>query len=64
MKELYKISARSKDGHAYTVEILSESDDIIETFKKHLSKIGWDHYQYTITGYMMVAPEVSEDGIL
>ena len=52
--DMFKISATSKDGHGYTVELAAHPDKITESFNAHMSNIGWEHYQYTITNYKAV----------
>ena len=63
MKEVtkFKVSATSKDGHGYILEIESELDTLTETFNSYLESIGWGHFQYRITSYMMVADMVIVD---
>jgi hypothetical protein len=50
----FKISATSKDGHNYIVELASHPNNVLESFNTHMSDIGWDHYQYTITNYILI----------
>ncbi len=52
--DMYSISATSKDGHGYTVELAASPDKIEESFNTHMTNIGWEHYQYKITRYKTV----------
>lgn len=52
--DMFKISATSKDGHSYTVELSANPDKVTEAFNAHMSNIGWEHYQYSITSYKAI----------
>jgi len=49
--DMFKISATSKDGHDYTVELSAHPDKVTESFNAHMTNIGWEHWQYVITSY-------------
>lgn len=61
--DMFEISATSKDGHGYTVELSAQPDKISESFEAHIMKIGWEHHQYSITKYKLVPTKHIEVGL-
>lgn len=61
--DMFKISATSKDGHGYTVELAAHPDKVTESFDTHMMNIGWEHHQYTITSYKVVKGKHIEVGL-
>ena len=59
--KIYSIVAVSKDGHAYSVELLANPKKLKESFDKHMDSLGWLHYQYQITRFNEIKPIVSGD---
>ena len=55
--EMYKITAHSKEGHGYIVELCCNPNKIQENFKSHINKIGWSNYEYNITSWETVKSE-------
>lgn len=52
--DMFEISAKSKDGHDYLVELAAHPSKIVESFNTHMANIGWDQVQYKITKYKKV----------
>lgn len=48
---VYIMVGESKDGQKYQVELVCEDGNQEQTFKNHISKIGWDQYAYKLLRY-------------
>jgi len=46
--DVYQMTGESREGHKYQVELACVPGKQEESFKKHIEKIGWDHYGYKL----------------
>ena len=50
-ENLIRMIGESKDGQRYQVDLTCLVGTEAEIFKKHIEKIGWDHYNYKLISF-------------
>lgn len=55
--KVYKMFGQSAEGHGYEVELVCEAGNQEEAFAKHIEKIGWGQYGYTLKEFKELKTE-------